>query len=155
MNFILLFKIYITWFGQFCCRVQFIVFVWFHLNFILNKGFFTWIVEFPDFGSSEFDNVSQLEYPTFCFLFPASMLEEVLIMEQGTGDSLSGIGGVGLDRGRWTRGHVTRTWDIIIDMWPGFGKLYLTCDKDLGNYNRHVTMIWEIIIDMWQGFGKL
>ena len=29
-------------------------------------------MEFPDFGSSEFDNVSQLEYPTFCFLFPAS-----------------------------------------------------------------------------------
>ena len=56
------------------------------------------------------------DYPTFCFLFPAFMLEEVLIMEQGTGDSLSGIGGVGLDRGRWTRGHVTRTWDIIIDM---------------------------------------
>ena len=48
-----------------------------------------------------------------CFLLP---MEEVLIMGQGTGDSLSGIGGVGLDRGRWTRGHVTKTWVIVIDM---------------------------------------
>ena len=73
-------------------------------------------MEFPDFGSSEFDNVSQLEYPTFCFLFPASNGRGVNY-GQGTGDSGTGhwmvdngtdigIGDVGQDIGRWTLGLV-------------------------------------------------
>ena len=55
-------------------------------------------MEFPDFGSSEFDNISQLEYPTFCFLFPASNGRGV---NYGAGDrrQLKWDWGVRLDRG--------------------------------------------------------